>query len=107
MSWFLIVVLFYEVKNNDFINQVSANKKTLLGTSLDPIFDNAMTLFCYYYFFGGGIEWAIMHLMTTAARDQQLVRSTRVVTKINGHRDKRSSDLSNLNSVKNKIAQTK
>ena len=28
---------------------------------------------------------------------------TRVVTKINGHRDKRSSNLSNLNSVKTKL----
>ena len=34
-------------------------------------------------------------------------RVTRVVTKINGHRDKRSSNLSYLNSVKNKIPKTK
>ena len=33
--------------------------------------------------------------------------ATRVVTKINGHRDKRPSNLSNLNSVKYKIAQIK
>ena len=32
---------------------------------------------------------------------------TRVVIKINGHRDKRSSKFSNLNSVNSKIAQTK
>ena len=33
--------------------------------------------------------------------------STRVVTKINGHEDKQSSKLSNLNSVNSKIAETK
>ena len=33
--------------------------------------------------------------------------STRVVTKINGHEDKRSSKFSNLNSVNSKIAETK
>ena len=33
--------------------------------------------------------------------------STRVVIKTNGHRDKRSSKFSNLNSVNSKIAQTK
>ena len=32
---------------------------------------------------------------------------TRVVTKINGHEDKRSSKFSNLNSVNSKIAETK
>ena len=32
---------------------------------------------------------------------------TRVVTKINGHKDKRSSKFSNLNSVNSKIAETK
>ena len=31
---------------------------------------------------------------------------TRVVTKINGHEDKRSSKFSNLNSVNSKIAET-
>ena len=35
------------------------------------------------------------------------VLPTRVVTKINGHRDKWSSKFSNLNNVNNKIAQTK
>ena len=37
----------------------------------------------------------------------QLVQSTPVVIKINGHEDKRPSNLSNLNSVKYKIAQIK
>ena len=32
---------------------------------------------------------------------------TRVVTKINGHEDKRSSKFSNLNSVNSKITETK
>ena len=34
-------------------------------------------------------------------------QGTRVVTKINGHVDKRSSKFSNLNSVNSKIAETK
>ena len=37
----------------------------------------------------------------------QYTHGTRVVTKINGHEDKRSSKFSNLNSVNSKIAETK
>ena len=44
-------------------------------------------------------SWSLMFLLIT------LLGRTRVVTKINGHRDQRSSNLSNLNSVNNKIAQ--
>ena len=59
----------------------------------------------------GNINVAILFIFNSSymrqAGKSSLLHSTRVVTKINGHEDKQSSNLSNLNSVNNKLAQTK